>query len=351
MHLEAIVEALTALTDRYGITITEVPERLREKILAMTGAEHADELELLLQPLLQNLLRPIRIRAGHKVEERVVADAIARTAALDGFSPEQARRIIHVWVKIFKVKPVKSLIENQMADEFDELDKQLEIKDDIRLITDESVEKVFNPFDQASKVIEPQVADFDGKFGDGSNEKVADFKISDAENQVSHNVESFDLSFDDVEREAPVAQKGHHGRDSGKSKRGRQAVVPLGDASSSQAPAGQGVAKYTIDDAFKQLRNNNFDMASKIMMELARSGNSKAQLHLGEFYLMGTGVEISEDKAKYWLRKAAAQGSFPAKKKLEDLESNDGSGGCFGCFFTLIIVGSALKLLTMLAGM
>ncbi len=351
MHLEAIVEALTALTDRYGITITEVPERLREKILTMTGREHADNLEMLLQPLLQNFLRPIRIRAGHKVEERVIADAVTRTAALEGFSQEQARKIIQVWVKIFKVKPVKSLIENQMADEFDELDKQLEIKDDIRLITDASVEKVFNPFDQASKVVEPQVADFDGKFGDGSNEKVADFKISDAENQVSLNVESFDLSFDDVEKEAPASHKGLSGRDSGKTKRGRPTVTSAGETSSSQMATGQSGSKYTIDDAFKQLRNNNFDMASKIMMELARSGNSKAQLHLGEFYLMGTGVEISEDKAKYWLRKAAAQGSFPAKKKLDDLENGDGSGGCFGCFFTLIIVGGALKLLTVLAGM
>jgi len=86
-------------------------------------------------------------------------------------------------------------------------------------------------------------------------------------------------------------------------------------------------------------------------MELARNGNSKAQFHLGEFYLMGTGVEISEDKAKYWFRKAAAQGSMPARQKIEDLESNKGSGSCFGCFFAIFMVFISIKLLSILAGL
>lgn len=349
-HLEQIVEALKSLTDRYGITITEVPERLREKVLAVTGRECADDFELLLQPLLQNFLRPIRVRAGHKVEERVVAQVIKQTAALEGFSPELARKLVDVWLMIFKVKPVKSLVKPEEFDEFDILDKQLEIKDDIRLVTDASIEKVFNPFDSASKVVEPQVADFDGKFGDGASEKVADFSISDAENKVSMSVESFGTDAENAEGDAR-----RHRQNAGTANKPRKgkttAVNVANDFEMSAAPQNTGTSKHTIDDAFKQLRNNNFDMASKIMMELARTGNSKAQFHLGEFYLMGTGVELSEDKAKYWFRKAAAQGSFPAKQKLEDLENSDSSSGCFGCFFTIIIVGGALKLLSVLAGM
>ncbi|MDD3148218.1 MAG: hypothetical protein PHD82_13030 [Candidatus Riflebacteria bacterium] len=349
-HLEQIVAVLKELTERYGITITEVPERLREKVLNLAGNECADDFEVILQPLLQNFLRPIRVRAGNKVEERVVAEVIAKTSQLEGFSPELARQVIEIWQGIFKVKPVKSLIRAEEADEFDILDKQLEIKDDIKLVTDASIEMVYNPFDSVSKVVEPQVADFDGKFGDGSSERVTDFSISDAENKVSMNVESFGTAAENAEGEAR-----RHRQNAGisnKPRKGRGGAVNLPpdfEMSSSQQSSAQ--TKYTIDDAFKQLRNNNFDMASKIMMELARTGNSKAQFHLGEFYLMGTGVELSEEKAKYWFRKSAAQGSFPAKQKLEDLESSEGSTGCFGCFFTVIIVGSALKLLSVLAGL
>ncbi len=348
-RLEEIVEVLKSLTERYGITITEVPERLREKILAATGQDASEDLETLLQPLLHNFLHPIRIRADHKVEERVIAEAIAKTAALEGYSKDLAHRIIGIWVGIFRVKPVKSLIKLEETDEFSALEKQLVIKDDIRLVTDASIEKVFNPFDSPSKVVEPQVADFDGKFGDGASERVADFSISDAENKVSLNVESFGLSFDDAEGEARPHKLATSPREASKSRKSKAASLP--DLNTSTAPQSSSGSKPTIDDAFKQLRNNNFDLASKIMMELARGGNSKAQMHLGEFYLMGTGVELSEEKAKYWFRKAAAQGSFAAKQKLEDLEGNDGSSGCLGCVFTVVIVGSALKLLSTLAGL
>lgn len=351
-HLEQIAEALRGLADRYGITITEVPDRLREKILHITGPECAAEVDLVLQPLRDNLLRQIRVRAGNKVEERVVNSAREAVASLEGFSKETAWQITDLWIGIFKVKTVKKLIETAELDEFDRLEAEFTIKDDIKLVTDESVEKVFNPFDSVSKVVEPQVADYDGKFGDWASENVTEFSISAAENQISINVESFDA------KPVPLADSRHSGHHEakngqGKSRRKRSESKPevefdMGVAAPTPSPS---AVKYTIDDAFKQLRNNNFDLATKIMMELARGGNSKAQFHLGEFYLMGTGVEISEEKAKYWLRKAAAQGSFPAKQKLEDLESNDGTSGCFGCFFTIVVVGGALKLLSVLAGL
>lgn len=349
-HLEPIVEALKSLTERYGITITDVPERLREKILVATGRECADDFELLLQPLLQNFLRPVRVRAGNKVEEQVIAAIITQTAELEGFSPDLARKIIGVWLEIFKVKPVKSLIKPDETDEFANINKQFEIKDNTRLVTDASVETVFNPFDSVSSVVEPQVADFDGKFDDWESEQVTEFSISDAENQVSMNVESFGT---DAENAAGEARR--HRQNAGtasKQRKGKSAATKttpefeMSTSSQNTTPS-----KYTIDDAFKQLRSNNFEMASKIMMELARNGNSKAQFHLGEFHLMGTGVELNEDKAKYWFRKAAAQGSFPAKQKLEDLENNNSSSGFFGCFFTIIVVGGALKLLSVLAGL
>ena len=351
-HLEQIAEALRGLADRYGITITEVPDRLREKILHVTGPACSADLDLVLQPLRDNLLRQIRVRAGNKVEERVVASAVEATASLEGFSKETARQVVDLWAGIFKVKTVKKLVESEELDEFDRLESDFIIKDDIKLVTDESVEKVFNPFDSVSKVVEPQVADYDGKFGDWASENVTEFSISAAENQISINVESFDakpVPLADSRRSGHQEAKDSQGK--GRRKRGESKPELEFEMGIAAPPSSSSAAKYTIDDAFKQLRNNNFDLASKIMMELARGGNSKAQFHLGEFYLMGTGVEISEEKARYWLRKAAAQGSFPAKQKLEDLESNDGSSGCFGCFFTIVVVGGALKLLSVLAGL
>ncbi len=350
-HLEQIAEALRGLADRYGITITEVPDRLREKILHITGPECAAEIDLVLQPLRDNLLRQIRVRAGNKVEERVVNSAREATAALDGFSQETARQIVDLWTGIFKVKTVKKLIETAELDEFDRLEAEFTIKDDIKLVTDESVEKVFNPFDSVSKVVEPQVADYDGKFGDGASERVTDFSISDAENQISINVESFDAQPVPLADSRRSRQEAKEKQSKSRRKQGESKPEVEFEMGVAAPPPSTAAVKYTIDDAFKQLRNNNFDLATKIMMELARGGNSKAQFHLGEFYLMGTGVEISEEKAKYWLRKAAAQGSFPAKQKLEDLESNDGTSGCFGCFFTIVVVGGALKLLSVLAGL
>ena len=349
-HLEQIVVALKSLTERYGITITEVPERLREKVLAAAGSECSTDLDTLLQPLLLQFLRPIRVRAGHKIGEKAVREVVEQTAALEGFSPEKARRLIDVWLDIFKVKVVAASAEDAEREQFTSLDQNFKIEDVVTLTVDERVETVYNPFDAVSKVVEPQVADFDGKFDDYKSENVTDFSISDAENKISESVESFAAPVSAASKDRlPDSQAVEN---TAKSRRSKSvAPTQAGFDQSTAVSSGAASTKHTIDDAFRQLRNNNFEMASKIMMELARNGNSKAQFHLGEFYLMGTGVEISEDKAKYWFRKAAAQGSMPARQKIEDLESNKGSGSCFGCFFAIFMVFISIKLLSILAGL
>jgi hypothetical protein len=190
-HLDQIVVALKSLTERYGITITEVPERLREKVLAAAGSECSADLDTLLQPLLLQFLRPIRVRAGHKIEEKAVREVVEQTAAIEGFSPEKARCLIDVWLEIFKVKVVAASAEDAERERLASLDQNFKIEDVVTLTVDERVETVYNPFDAVSKVVEPQVADFDGRFDDYKSENVTDFTISDAENKVSANVESF----------------------------------------------------------------------------------------------------------------------------------------------------------------
>lgn len=345
-HLEKLVETLESMTERYGITMTEVPDRLREKILAKTGNECSADLDLLLKPLLDNFLRPIRIRAGNRVSESVVEKIVAQTASIDGYDADLAKKVVEIWMKVFKVKIGElAVADSKMLNEFDILTKQLEIKDTISLHTDESVERVVNQFDSNVPVYEPTVEDYDGKFGDLSFEKVADFKISDAENKVTIGIESFAPG--NPSGSARLEEKSAKARH-GKSPKTKNIVAPPVEFVDKSQPA---LVKNTIDDAFKQLRNNNFEYASKIMMELARNGNIRAQFHLGEFYLMGTGVEINEDKAKYWFRKASASGSMQAKQKLEQLESSGAGGGCMGCGFTVVIVLGGLKLLSMMAGL
>lgn len=349
-HHQQIVDALISLTDRYGITLIEVPDRLRDKILAITGHECVDELNLLLAPLRNNMLRPIRVRAGNKVTEQIVADVCKAVSTLDGYSPALAKESVDTWLKIFKVKIGKMLYESDMSAEFAGFNNSQEYKTNLSVVSDASIEKVKNQFDNSNMFEDIHIAPYDGKFTDESFEKVADFAISDAESLLIEGVEGFsgDSSFS-----TSASSVDHNAKAKGKNVKEKNRAAKKGLAEPIQ-PMESGLngpnifCKYTLDDAFKELRESNFDMASKIMMELARAGDTRAQFHLGEFYLMGTGVELNVDKAKYWFKKAAGRGSIPAKNKLLDLESNEGSGGCLGCVFAVFVVIVVLKFLAAL---
>ena len=53
----------------------------------------------------------------------------------------------------------------------------------------------------------------------------------------------------------------------------------------------------------------------------AAAGSANAQFELGVRHLTGKGVEKDEKLAREWLEKAAKGGSFPAKKKIEELDA------------------------------
>lgn len=63
-----------------------------------------------------------------------------------------------------------------------------------------------------------------------------------------------------------------------------------------------------LADANKLLESKSYAQALKIYTELAGSGNSEAQFHLGEMYWYGEGVPASDATAESWFSKAAGSG-------------------------------------------
>ena len=356
-HLEQLAEALRELTDRYGITMTEVPERLREKILQKVGAEAADDLDVIFQPLLNNLLRPLRIRAGHRVGKAVVDGVIKSVAELEGFDPKLAEPIVRLWMTVFIVsegetladtleKHVHKTLSPVLADEPDHIAGKKPYKESgsRHYATSESENRATKGrggggYETDEHSVKPAAALADPFASLSFSEKKAKGRSgSDDLNDTSDSAKKARKSASEKKAKKP----GDSLEDS--------MITPLQpdmmSFSASQTTPAASSAKPGIDEAFRNLRNGDYQTASKVMMELARAGDSRAQFHLGEFYMAGTGVEQSNDKAKYWFRKAAAQGSLPAKNKLEDLEEPEGQGGCLSCAFTLFLIFVVLKFLS-----
>ncbi|PKL40188.1 MAG: hypothetical protein CVV41_20480 [Candidatus Riflebacteria bacterium HGW-Riflebacteria-1] len=352
-HLEQLAEALRELTDRYGITMTEVPERLREKILQKVGSQAADDLDQIFRPLLENLLRPLRVRAGHRVSKAVVEDVINSVATLEDFEARLAEPIVRLWMTVFGVSEGEVL-----AEAFEKRVQQTVMP----VTVDEPLQNTEKKTSRASKPSHYSTSESENRSARGRGD--GGYATSEYNLKPESPADPFaSLSFSEKKAKArPAADDLNDTSDSAKKARQQASdkkakkpadrlensmVTPLQpDMMSYQAPkpaAATSSAKPGIDEAFKNLRNGDYQTASKVMMELARAGDTRAQFHLGEFYLAGTGVEQSNDKAKYWFRKAAAHGSLPAKNKLEDLEQPDGQSGCLSCAFTLFLIFVVLK--------
>ncbi|MBU1109770.1 MAG: SEL1-like repeat protein [Candidatus Riflebacteria bacterium] len=376
-HLEKLAEALHELTDRYGITMTEVPDRLREKILQKVGSECASDLDVILAPLLNNSLRPLRIRAGHRVDKSVVAEVIKNTAELEGFDFGLAETIVKIWMSVFAVREGESLV--VPVEKHDHKMEPPTVSDHHSMpAVDHTVKKTHAKAHGAGHYATSGTEDkpdrgFGGRHYDHSETDKnsvrgggsSHYDVDEKSIKPAHkSADAFSsLSFDnkkeqdqrDASRvERPTSARGESSRSEKHVKKHVEKLTDLETTplqpdmvsfSGKSTLPDSASAKHSIEDAFRNLRNGEYQVASKIMMELARAGDTKAQFHLGEFYLMGTGVEQSNDKAKYWFRKAAAHGSVPAKTKLEDLEAPESQGGCLGCAFSVFLVFVVIKFL------
>ena len=70
------------------------------------------------------------------------------------------------------------------------------------------------------------------------------------------------------------------------------------------------------DDAYDAYQNKDFKTAFNEYHQRAEQGEAKAQTNLALMYLKGEGVSSDQEKAIYWLRKAAEQGLATAQYML-----------------------------------
>lgn len=338
-QLEQLAEALRELTDRYGITMTEVPERLREKILQKVDAETGTYLDVLMLPLVSNLLRPLRVRAGNRVEKSVVVEVIRSVAELDGYDMQLAETVVRIWMTVFLVSEGDLLV--TICDEkYDEVITPIaapvkpEPTPEKSLRTPEPGKRHYTTSESKNKTATSR-----GGGGYETDERSV--------RPASHSGDILSEFLTDNKKKklrSDLDQKSERTVDKHKN----AVVKPLMPDTMAYQPAGAAKVSNSdktpgLNEAFRRLRNGDYQMASKLMMELARAGDSRAQFHLGEFYLAGTGVEQNDDKAKYWFRKAAAQGSLPAKNKVADLEAPEEKGGCLSCAFAVFLIFVIIK--------
>lgn len=83
---------------------------------------------------------------------------------------------------------------------------------------------------------------------------------------------------------------------------------------------GDAKAQYQIFAILKDSKNQNEKTIA--LQELEKSANNKlslAELELGKAYKYGTLLPVDNDKAKYWLKKAALNGEISAMLQLAEL--------------------------------
>jgi len=83
-----------------------------------------------------------------------------------------------------------------------------------------------------------------------------------------------------------------------------------------------GCAGYRANLAARAEREGDMVRSFNIWRSLARQGNAEAQYYVGRQYLIGMGVQRSDERAVPWFRKAAAKGHIEARDKLAQLYIN-----------------------------
>ena len=63
----------------------------------------------------------------------------------------------------------------------------------------------------------------------------------------------------------------------------------------------------------------NLTKAYSFVIAAARKGDQAAWRKVADLYLQGRGVDLSVEKAKYWLKKLSNSGDIQASQKLKKL--------------------------------
>jgi hypothetical protein len=329
-NFEELKEKMIELTDRYGITLTDVPDRFKEMLLNHIDGSFEPQIDFIFKPLKSGILHELRCRAFLTIKPVKLDECRKSLLASEEYDENLANQLLQLWVDVFRIKTdfsIEELDEENFftsADEFFKIEDVSPVLDNITPPLES--EFVVNQFDAESKVVSKTSENYPA-------EELKDFKSFGIESQPVTEIEKEDIAVLEAsvstspKLSQPVTTSKSAAETSGnfnKTFNGEQAKPVR--------------KKESLDDSFKALREGKPELASRIMMNLAREGNSRAQFHLGEFYLDGTGFEKNDVKAKYWLQKAASKGSVQARAKLEELEKQKNEGGCCGCFLIIFLI-------------
>ena len=84
------------------------------------------------------------------------------------------------------------------------------------------------------------------------------------------------------------------------------------------------VKEYYLDyeTGLIEYKNKNYNKAFKIFLNLAISGDARAQSDIAGMYFNGWGVNVDHKRAFYWYKKASKNGNPYAQYKLGDMYWN-----------------------------
>lgn len=98
-------------------------------------------------------------------------------------------------------------------------------------------------------------------------------------------------------------------------------LIPVGKAIAkykSSAIAGDAEAQYQLGEIYLNSTQES-DKAHSWLLSAARQEHVEAQTEVALLYQFGVGVKESLEKAVYWYKKAAGNGSYKAIRNLNDL--------------------------------
>lgn len=364
---EGIGYVVISLVERYGVTLCEIPNRFKEKVHEALDEKSSTLLDEFFEPLENDLLTSLRSKSAHSIdisEISQIANNIVETLSL---SFEDAVELTDWWAKVMGVTVEGGEIDSnnlestqiKLESPCDDYDVFLEIPSE--KIKEDAVKASGNKSaidtpkysqnkikKQLEKPLKPSGASLSKSSSLSSKnivDKSASSNLSKQSHQKSFNKPSSKFSSKDNKSDS-------HARTSNLNQSSRDHKRPMQPRGSSSNLAQANTKTITRDRqkqgqdkdikaAFQALGNGNSDKAAKIMMQLANSGNRRAQFHLGEFYLKGTGVDKNTEKAKYWFTKSAKNGFVRAITKLEELNENDDASGS-GCCLILIFLAASL---------
>ena len=331
--LSAVSASIFNFIDRYGITLSEIPGRFKQKVLNQEIDKEAVELVFL--PLEKGLLATIRRRTSSLISEDEWLNLLIEVSSLDNFDEEQAKAVLLIWAKAFGLKNLNE-------------DGTLCFED--KKVSEVAIEE---KYDVEISPIEEEIVDEITIQEPPSLSEVPKLQIETPpaleEPIVEEKIEFVDEKIEDTVTIVESPSAGDPFAIGSQKTFGNFAPPSLEQTKKqNRKKKSKHDFENSIEGAFKALSFHKEDLSAKIMMDLAKKGDIRAQFHLGEFYLDGTGVDKNKEKALYWLRKASVRGSFPAKQKIEDIEKEEEGCSCSGCLLIILVILIVEKLISML---